>query len=387
VPTTESRLQLEISQECIEIESNPRENSEGILVFQKEYGAHLTFVDTQTGNHKIVPDDPNMQVRRAYISPDGKWLIYQVDWGEESGETKFILTNADGIQQKEMPFNGDWISSDIFWLNNTSLRVAEWNIPVEAINIFSFDPFTETKTALQSDFPNMASKGINWGIDRPALEMGLFKGTNIIYDPTLARVLYPKNNNSVSLFNLETNQEITELSIPGRSRLPKWSPDGKSVAILGKVSNSSKGLTHDEFYIVSRDGSNLERLSYALSVGKQVHIENYSWSPDGNRIALWLKPDTNASITAQNPFELAVLDLKTNAITNYCISGTSTIDYETYTDLVNIIWSPDGTQLLIVRYNDDNNKNTDEVIVDLTNTTAYNVAENMQPIGWMSTEP
>jgi hypothetical protein len=42
---------------------------------------------------------------------------------------------------------------------------------------------------------------------------------------------------------------------------------------------------------------------------------------------------------------------------------------------------------LIVRYNNDNNNNTDEVLVDLKNKTAYKVAENMQPIGWMTIEP
>jgi Tol biopolymer transport system component len=227
---------------------------------------------------------------------------------------------------------------------------------------------------------------VDWSIDASAIEVGLTKGINIIYDPTLTRALYPKPNSAVSLFNLETNQEIAQLSIPGQTRLPKWSPDGKNLAVIGTKSYSAENILLDEFWVISRDGLDRKELSFPPSSFKKVHIEDYSWSPNDSQIAFWLTTDNNKSTTAQNPFELAVLDLDRNEITNYCISGTSTIDYATYTDPVNIIWSPDGTQLLIVRYNNDNNKNTDEIIVDLKNKSAYKVAENMQPIGWMTIE-
>lgn len=177
------------------------------------------------------------------------------------------------------------------------------------------------------------------------------------------------------------------LSLPGRGKLPKWSPDGSELAIIRTQADSSKDIIWDEFLFLSRDGSDVKQLSYPTTVSKRINIEDYSWSPDGNHIAFWLRTATSTSTTAQNPFELAVLDLTTNVITNYCVAGTSTIEYEMYTDPVNIIWSPDGTQLLIVRYSDDQKKNTDEIIVDLTNKTAYKVAENMQPIGWMTKEP
>jgi Tol biopolymer transport system component len=167
--------------------------------------------------------------------------------------------------------------------------------------------------------------------------LGVSKGINIIYDPTLTIALYPKSNDSVSLFNLETNQEIAQLSIPGRARLPKWSSDGKYLAVIGTKSYSTENALLDEFLIIPRDGLDMKRLTFPVSAFKKVHIEDYSWSPDGNRIAFWQKADNNKSTTAQNPFELAILDLAKNEITNYCISGTSTIEYETYTDPVNII--------------------------------------------------
>ena len=382
VPTTESQIQLEIKQECVEFGSKPQGNARGILVFQPEYGSRLVFVDTETGNQKFVPDDPDLQIRRAYVSPNGEWLIYQLDSGQQGGETEFIVTKADGIQQTEIPF-GDWGVSSIFWLNNNSLRITQPDNAVTYIDNFALDPFLGSKIPLRSDFPGIAGKGVDWGIDRNAIELGVSKGINIIYDPTLTKALYPRNDGSISLFNLETNQEIAKFSVPGRGRLPKWSPSGGEVAIIGTAVNSSKDEILDQFVIVSQDGSSIRRLSFPSSFSKKLHIENYSWSPDGSRIALWLNNDKNEVTTPQNPLELAVLDVKKNEVTTRCISGTSIIEYEWYTDIVNIIWSPDGTSLLIVRYN----KDTEEILADLSNNIAYRVSENMQPIGWMNKGP
>lgn len=386
-PATQSLTQLEAKQDCIEIGTVAQRNAEGVLVFQKDQGSRLILMDSQMRSLKFVPGNIDDKVWRAYVSPDGKWLIYELDWGDPNGETKFVLTNANGSQYKEMPFNGDWISNDIFWLSNSYLRVSEWDIQAESVNNFAFDPSTEVKVALKSDFPDIATKGVDWGIDRPARQMGLFRGTNIVYDPTLTHVLYPKNNNSVSLFNLETDQEITQLSISGQARLPKWSPSGSEVAIIGTVSNLSNDEIHDELIIVSRDGTNIRRLSFPSSFSKKLHIENYSWSPNSQKIALWLETDNNEATTVQNPLELAVLDVAKNKVLTHCISGTSAVEHETYTNNINIIWSPDSAYLLIVRYSNESNKNTEEVIVDLSRNTAYRVAENMEPIGWMIGEP
>jgi hypothetical protein len=365
--------------------SDSDEDYEGVLVFQKQRGDRLVFMESQTGNPKIVPQS-NGKVWGAYVSPNRNWLIYEVDPDDNSEEHLFVLANSDGVQQIELLF-GDWNVSSIFWLNDNVLRVTEPDNAVTYINNFALNPFTGTKTALLSDFPKYAGRGADWGIDRNANELGIRKGINIIYDPTLTKAVYPHTDGSAALFDLETNQEIVRLSAPGRGRLPKWSPDGKQIAIIGTVSDSSKGENLDGLLIVSNDGSRIQRLSIPSSGSKKMHIEDYSWSPDGSRIALWLRTDNSEITSAQIPFELAVIDLVKNEMTGYCISGTSTIEHEMYTDQANIIWSPDGGQLLIVRYNNENKKETDEIIVDLASKSAYKVAENLQPIGWMTSEP
>jgi len=383
---TPAQTRPEIKSDCIEITSPPKNRSEGVLVLQQGISNRLVFLENKTSNQKYVPADPGMKVWRAYVSPDRKWLIYELDWGEPNGETKFILTKADGIPREEIPYYGDWGWSSIYWLNNNALRVAEVDNAITLIDNFAFNPFTQDKSALISDLPRIANnKNIDWHIDRQAYELGILTGTSLIYDPTLTRVLYPKNGETVSLFNLETDQEIVRYPIPGWGRLPKWSLDGKNLAIVGSMSSTPKIEALDELLMISRDGPEFKQLTYLTSTYDSVHIEEYSWSPDGTHIAFWLETENSKSTDNQNPFELAVLDVQIGVVTNYCISGISSlydeIEYVTY-DLP-IIWSPDGTELLITRHKDDNGKETEVIVVDIINKAAYKAAENIQPIGWM----
>lgn len=381
----ESLIQLHGNRECVEVVSDTDEVYEGVLVFQKERGDRLVFIEGQTGNPKIVPES-NGKVWGAYVSLNRRWLMYEVDPDDNSEEHWFVLTNSDGVKQIELLF-GDWSVSSIFWLNDNALRVAEPDNAVTSINNYALDPLTGTKTALPSDFPKYAGRGVDWQIDRNAIELGITKGINLIYDPTLTKVIYPYVDGAAVIFDLESNQEIARLSAPGRGRLPKWSPDGKQVAVIGTGSNTSKGENLDSFLIASHDGSRVQRLLVPSSSAENIHIEDYSWSPDGSRIALWLRSDNSEVTSAQNPFELAVIDLVKNELTGYCISGTSTIEHELYTDQASIIWSPNGEQLLIVQYNNESNNNTDQIIIDLASKSAHKVAENLQPIGWMITTP
>lgn len=381
---TPTQIIPKINSECVEITSPPKNRSEGILVLQQGIGSRLVFLKNKTGDQRYVPADGTLKVWGAYISPDGKQLIYDLDWGEPNGATKFILTKADGIQQKEIPYYGDWGWNSIYWLNDKSLKVSEVeNIP-SYLNNFAFDPLTGMKLPLRSDFPRMANnKNVDWYLDRGAMSLGMLLGSNIIYDPTLTRVLYPKNGETVSLFNIETDKEIVRQFIPGWGRSPKWSLDGKNLAIIGSISSTPKIEALDEFLMISRDGLEFKRITYLTSVFDSVHIDEYSWSPDGTHIAFWLGSDNNQFTEKQNPFELAVMDIQTAEITKYCIMGISSLEVEGVIYDLPIIWLPDSTQLVITRHKDDNNQQTEVIMIDTASRTAYKIVENMQPIGWM----
>ncbi len=95
------------------------------------------------------------------------------------------------------------------------------------------------------------------------------------------------------------------------------------------VSDNGQEYVDFELYKAGLDGQieQLTNLTPAVSLWDAV----YNWSPDGQRIALaWWSEYEN---------HIGVLDLKTLAITEYCIPFSSITSAP--------LWSPDGKQFLI----------------------------------------
>jgi hypothetical protein len=381
-------LILEVNQACVKTVP-PKKSNQGVLVFKQNAFSRFIFQDAQAGTLKYVQSENNGDIFDGVVSPNQKSLFYTWDANDVSGKARHILTDASGIPQIDIPFDFIFESSDIFWLNDKVLRIAELDIQNKAVHNFSFDPVSGKKTSLADNLPAiMGNKNIHW-IDPLAISIGIVTGTNIVYDPTLTHVLYPKENGLISLYDLETNTQIAETTISGWGRLPKWSPDGKYLAIIGTMSTDPAHEDLDEFLLVSRDGPEFQRLTQFTSVFKSVHIERYSWSPNGQRVAFWLKTENTSSDNPANPFELAVLDFQAGQITMQCLTGTPEIEFDAggYSRDADLIWSPDGTQLLVAQYTSKDKKKFHVMLVDLAEKTAYEVAQNMYQVGWMTKEP
>jgi Tol biopolymer transport system component len=117
-------------------------------------------------------------------------------------------------------------------------------------------------------------------------------------------------------------------------------------------------------------------------------MQAFSWSPDRQKIAIWLnitpeKRDSN--------MQLAVLELSTHQVTNYCINGSIAFNLSKESAP---IWSPDGKQLLVVSDISNSPLTGDvsdldvtytyvDIVVDITNNTAMQIGENFTPDGWM----
>jgi len=126
------------------------------------------------------------------------------------------------------------------------------------------------------------------------------------------------------------------------------------------------------------------KLTNLTAYSPRTYIQSYSWSPDERYVAFWLNidvpPDHRQKFGQQN---LAVLDTHTLQVTNYCLPG----DFSTSrARLVSApIWSPDGRQLLVEnRYAE---KVSRVIWVDVTENVAAQIADNMEPIGWMMSNP
>jgi Tol biopolymer transport system component len=243
---------------------------------------------------------------------------------------------------------------------------------------------------LKIDFPGSASRTqAAWNMDDIIINKR-YPGGDFLYDFTLKRVLYPKGNGTTVLYDTEKELELAAIQLNDGGMSPAWSPDGRFVVITSK-SGVSQGKLGDEFFITSREGPNFAQLTYLGNTYAGDSIKSYSWSPDNSRIAFWMKsPDTEE-------YSLAIADVTSGDITNYCITGLATsfsINLESnpaYVTLLGVrtgkpVWSPDGTKLLISQW-DPKKKNINVFLVDLTQQAAYPFAKDLDPIGWMSNKP
>jgi Tol biopolymer transport system component/DNA-binding winged helix-turn-helix (wHTH) protein len=120
--------------------------------------------------------------------------------------------------------------------------------------------------------------------------------------------------------------ERLELTVaPMQVFLPRWSPDGKSIAFLGEAA-PGKPL---KIYLISAAGGNaVEMLPGERSQGEP------SWSPDGNFLAFaplfWLEPEAKPAVR--------LLDLRTHQVST--LSGSE--------GLFSPRWSPDGREIAAI---------------------------------------
>ena len=207
-------------------------------------------------------------------------------------------------------------------------------------------------------------------------------GANILYDPTLTRVVYPKDNGVVSLVDAETETELASVRLTDWGRIPSWSPDGEFLTILNREGNTN------ELYLVSRDGCEFQPITnFAKELGVAT-ITDYTWSPDSTQIAFWLKEEQGELADGEQS-ELAVIDLSTRQVTRLCIQGISTNAQKPWAMLhPEPVWSPDGKYIMFTQWDDANNpRNFYVLVVDPITGELENISQNTAPIGWVVKGP
>jgi dipeptidyl aminopeptidase/acylaminoacyl peptidase len=178
----------------------------------------------------------------------------------------------------------------------------------------------------------------------------------------------------------------------GSETMPRWSPDGKYLAF---VSGREEKLT--QIYLLPTDGGEAEKVT-DLTPGSLGEVQ---WSPDGTRIAFTFRPQdeewTEKAAEARKsakkstppriinrrrfrtegegfrpsvPFRLHVLDIATRE--------TTILSPEDGPDEGSFCWSPDGTQIAVVRNtadDPDRMPNHVEIFVIPTTKTDGNAPE------------
>ncbi|MBI4738407.1 PD40 domain-containing protein [Candidatus Woesearchaeota archaeon] len=320
--------------------------------------------------------------RMEQVSPDGKYLAYVHD--DASGDKQFLgILDSSGkvVNDFSLFMDGSW-QSYYNWQNSEKIRLVAAYNTVEARLL---DPITKSHSLLKNDWDNAYSptnpyqdKVADWKFDRMATKTFDVYGANILYDPSLTRVVYPKDEGIVSLVDVETQSELASARFTDWGRIPSWSPNGEYLTILNREGDA------DEFYLVSRDGGQFQRITdFAKELGGAT-ITDYTWSPDGTQIAFWLNMGQDEVADGEQS-ELAIIDISSRQVTRLCIQGISTNAHDPWAMRhPEPVWSPDGKYIMFTQWDDANNpRNYFVLVIDPITGELENISQNTAPIGWM----
>ncbi len=320
------------------------------------------------------------------VSPDRKYVAYEYIKGD-MGFLSMLNSNGRTITDSEFRFDG--LIMDYFnWQNPEQLRILHEGMG-NKLSAQLLNPFTRERAPLRTDWNGAYApenpyqdKLVQWEFDLPATKVSSVYGANILYDPSLTRVLYPKDNGVVSLVNVENEAELASAQFEDWGKLPSWSPDGQYLSIVNHEGNA------DEFYLISRDGNEFQKITNFSEELDFASISESVWSPDSKQLAFWLNTKTGEQ-EASAQAELAVLDVATRQVTRFCIQGISAFAPRPWImGHPEPIWSPDGKYIMITQWDDPASpKNYYVLVIDTLTGVVEKISKNTTPIGWMISEP
>jgi len=360
----------------------------GLIVVKKithQLNSPSGFFLLDAGAKSVVRTDDNAST--ALISPDRIHIAYTYEKGDAE-YIRVVDSNLSVVADfADFPaYTGGMWENYFNWQNEDQMRIVTEN--VDHIDQYLINPFSQVRTEMKTDWNGIFrpadpynDKVANWKFDIRATSIGYVYGANILYDSVLTRVVFPKKDGEVSLVDVESGNELAHANFTSWGRLPNWSPDATNLTIVNREGNI------DEFYLVSRDGGEFQRITDFAREFSYVSIPEYSWSPNGKQIAFWFsQTDIEKKDGAQS--ELAILDIPSKQVTRLCIQGISTTAYDPWYGNPELIWSPDGKYILMSQWDDpEKPKNYYVLAVDPLSGKVDKISKNTAPIGWMIKEP
>jgi hypothetical protein len=369
--------------QCLKIaESLPADRSlKGVIAYKGDYNLSAYLRNQETNETYIFPREEGDRLLQFEVSPDGKWIMYD-HYSKRTEQDRLVITTAEGktifSQIVDVRFLWSWFD------NQRLIHLKFVEDGTQTLQLL--DPFTGEQQDLQADFPNSDAFTDNPGFPSYP-NWNYSKGGNPPYDPTLTRVVYPgtaveKNEEwPIIIWDVKTGQAIAQfITKDFWGETPLWTPDGKQFIFATKLNSKDPFPPANEFLAISRDGE-VRQLTHFADYFEEIRItNNYSMSPNGKLLAFWILAKPSAFENAQ----LAVLNIETGEVTNYCIKGDSFLDEEAYQETLPApIWSPDSKQLLVISRPPENRLLRRVVLVDIVNNYAAQINQDMEPVGWM----
>lgn len=288
-------------------------------------------------------------------SPHGKWWAYL----EKDEVSRLILAAPEReLARTYLPAQNWFVLPS--WLDDDRMTfpVLDETSGIPATMILNAE--TNEQLLLPSVYPEMRAY---WGAGGDPLH---FIYSSVVYDPTLTYVVYPKTiegDRYIVLYDRQNHKEISQLKDEGDFfNNPVWFSGGKQFIVAADDSRT------EELFLFDLEG-HITQLTDFRKIRKGNQVGSISLSPDGTRLAFWISP-----LGQEVQEQLAVMDLHTREVTDYCIPATDNFGDRP-------IWSPDGRYILVGDFQEPDHRRT--ILVDTQDLWAYEI-DNALPMGWLA---
>ncbi len=338
------------------------------------------YILRSDGSKFYLPLNKDENISSNAISPNHRWIAYFVK--PSLGATapdRVVVVNVDGEQvfSKALEYHQWWQIDS--WADNEHLLIDKVqslpDIPLATpLPVVVLNPFTGEEIELPPSYPDMVYL-------YPKFYWREYGYSGAGYSPDLNLVTYARQDGMVVLWNVFEKKEI--ITIQGAAAFgdgPAWFSDGSKFVIdsvVGPTESAAENVWREELYVVEANGK-ITRMTNLMNPLGSVSMGGYKWSPDGRYIAFSLATEFGSDFKSPGNFyqSWALLDTTTKQVTVYCIPGSY--------DASPIVWSPDGTQLLVnMDQNDEPVHLYDTVWIDIQKKLAAKIAENTVPEGWL----
>ena len=210
-------------------------------------------------------------------------------------------------------------------------------------------------------------------------------GSKIIY---ILKTNLPEDKSQSDIYLIpSTGGEPTRLTENGKNSMPRWSPDGNSIAYVKNVEGKSQITVMDLESKNQRKICNYEVSNASLGVSTVGN--NILWSPDGSKIAFLatLEPyDKDAKIKVIDRFQYKAFfgnsDMRRRHIFTVSPLGQEQPEQITFGDYDehSFTWSPDSKEIAFVSNrteNPDLNMHLDIYAVDIKTKKIRRITENV----------